>query len=57
MREALRLGILMLKPDSAKVIGPFGLERPLAMIKISEIRDNRAREAHKRLFSGRVKGE
>jgi len=38
---------------AAKVRGPFGLERVLATIKLSELRDERTREAYRRLESRR----
>jgi len=45
LREAIRLGTLVFMPNMVKVRGPFGMERPFAMVEIAKIKDNRAKEA------------
>lgn len=54
LRKAIRLGILTLKSEVAKIRGPFGFERPLLRIDMSKLKDERAREAYNRLRSNKI---
>lgn len=49
MPEALRLGILAMKPEAITVTGPLGFRRPLARAGKTIVRDERARQALEKL--------
>lgn len=48
-RAAMRLGTVAFQPEKVRISGPFGLERPFLEVKLSGIRDKKAREALERL--------
>lgn len=49
IREALRLGTLATSEEPVEIVGPFGLRRPLLTIEYSNLKDERAVKAFKRL--------
>ena len=53
LREAIRLGFIMLHADSVRFKNPFTEMQPFSAFKLSEFRDERAQRAYETLREGR----
>jgi len=49
LREAIRLGTFAVQPQDLRMRGPLGIERPFAELRLPEMRDEKVREALRRL--------